>query len=340
MRKFIVLLILLSAFAFFSHCKKSTTQTAIINGAGATFPYPVYSAWAQDYQKETGTRINYQSIGSGGGIKQIESRTVNFGASDKPLKPEELEKLKLFQFPAVIGGVVPVFNLKNVNSAELSLTPETLCGIYLGDIKNWDDKAIKEINPNAKLPNEKITVVSRSDGSGTTAVFTHYLSAVCPAWKEKVGTDTSVKFPTGIGAKGNEGVANYVGRVDGSIGYVEFAYAKQNNLKHVKLKNASGNFIEPSDESFQDAGSSGKFEPENHFYLWLTNAPGAKAWPIAGATFILLAKEKQEINKEVTKFFSWAFIKGDASAKKLIFVPLPNDLKEKIRNYWKANNIQ
>jgi phosphate transport system substrate-binding protein len=312
----------------------------MLNGAGATFPYPVYSAWANEYNKITGMKLNYQSIGSGGGIKQITERTVDFGASDKPLKPEELAKDNLLQFPAVIGGVVPVVNISGIKAGELRLDSEAVCKIYMGEIKTWNDPKIKGLNPKLNLPSNEITVVHRSDGSGTTAIFTDYLSDVCPAWKEKVGTGTSVSWPAGIGGKGNEGVANYVQQQANSIGYVEFAYAKQNNLTHTVLKNHAGTFVEPSFESFEDAAATASFDPKKDFYLWLNDAPGKNAWPIAGATFILLAKEKKDSNIKVVKFYDWAFKNGDAKAKELIYVPLPKALKAKVEGYWKANGLQ
>jgi phosphate transport system substrate-binding protein len=311
----------------------------MLNGAGATFPYPVYSAWANEYNKITGLKLNYQSIGSGGGIKQITERTVDFGASDKPLNPEELAKANLLQFPAVIGGVVPVINIPGIKAGELKLDSEAVCKIYMGEIKNWSDPKIKELNPKLNLPTSEITVVHRSDGSGTTAIFTDYLSDVCPAWKEKVGTGTSVSWPVGIGGKGNEGVANYVQQQKNSIGYVEFAYAKQNSLSHTILKNQAGTFVEPSFESFEDAAATASFDPAKHFYLWLNNAPGKKAWPIAGATFILLAKEKKDSNMKVVKFYDWAFKNGDNKAKELVYVPLPKSLKTKVQEYWRSNGI-
>ena len=312
----------------------------MLNGAGATFPYPVYSAWAHEYNKITGMRLNYQSIGSGGGIKQITERTVDFGASDKPLKPEELAKANLLQFPAVIGGVVLVVNIPGIKTGELRLDSEAVCKIYLGEIKNWDDPKIKGLNPGITLPQHGITVVHRSDGSGTTAIFSDYLSDVCPAWNEKVGTGTSVSWPAGIGGKGNEGVANYVRQQTNSIGYIEFAYAKQNNLTYALLQNHAGTFVAPSFESFEDAAATASFDPKKDFYLWLNDAPGKKAWPIAGATFILLAKEKKDSNMKVVKFYNWAFKNGDAKAKDLIYVPLPKSLKSKIEGYWKSNGIQ
>lgn len=311
-----------------------------LNGAGATFPYPVYSAWAFDYNKIAGVQINYQSIGSGGGVRQITDRTVDFGASDDPMKPDQLQKDKLLQFPAVIGGVVPVGNLDGINPGQLKLDSDTLCKIFLGEIKTWDAAAVQKMNPGLKLPQGEITVVYRSDGSGTTAIFTHYLAEICPDWKTKVGEGKAVKFPVGIGGKGNEGVANYVKRTKNSIGYVEFVYAKQNKLDYIQLKNKAGNFVEPGFASFEDAAETGDFDLKKDFYLWLTNAPGKDSWPIAGATFILLAKEKTDTNKNVVKFFDWAFKNGDNKAKELVYVPLPKSLKEKIKTYWKANGLQ
>ncbi|MEN2993949.1 MAG: phosphate ABC transporter substrate-binding protein PstS [Thermodesulfovibrio sp.] len=325
---FLIMIIILFSVNF-------SYSTDMINGAGATFPYPLYSSWATDYYKATGIKVNYQSIGSGGGIRQIIERTVHFGASDMALKPEEIEKSKLIQFPAVIGGVVPVVNIQGITSDSLILDGTTLCEIFLGEIKKWDDPKIKALNPNLNLPSKSITVIYRSDGSGTTAIFTHYLSTSCKKWAENVGYGTSIKWRTGIGAKGNEGVANYVKRTPNSIGYVEFAYAKQNKLTVVKLKNSAGQIVKADFESFSEAASSANLDAKTHFYAWMTNAPGKKAWPITGATYILLAREKNEINKEVIKFFDWAFKNGDSTAKKLDYVPLPQSLKDKVRAYWK-----
>ena len=310
-----------------------------INGAGASFPYPVYSAWAYEYNAMSGVRINYQSIGSGGGQRQIASRTVDFGASDAPLSPEKLDKLKLYQFPAVIGGVVPVVNIPGVREGQLKLDSQALCKIFLGDIKYWDDPELSGMNAGLKLEHKKIVVVHRADGSGTTAIFTTYLGSVCSEWDTRVGAGKAVKWPTGIGGKGNEGVANYVKRVKNSIGYVEFAYAKQNRLAYVLLKNAAGNFVEPSFNTFKDAAASADFDPKKDFYLWLANSPGENAWPIAGATFILLAREKAGSNREVVRFFDWAFNNGDRTAERLVYVPLPEPLKEKVRGYWKSAGI-
>lgn len=312
----------------------------MLNGAGATFPYPVYSAWANEYNKATGVKLNYQSIGSGGGIKQITERTVDFGASDAPQTPEFLAKNNLLQFPAVIGGVVLVVNIPGIKGGELKLDSEAVCKMYLGEIIKWSDPKIKGLNPGVNLPDSNITVVHRSDGSGTTAIFTGYLNDVCSAWKEKVGAGTSVSWPAGIGGKGNEGVANYVQQTANSIGYVEFAYAQQNNLTYTLLKNSAGAFVAPSFKTFEDAAATASFDPNKHFYLWLNNAPGKNAWPIAGATFILLGKEKKDSNAKVAKFYNWAFSNGDKKAVELIYVPLPKSLKDRIRAYWKSNGIQ
>jgi phosphate transport system substrate-binding protein len=310
-----------------------------LNGAGASFPYPVYSAWAYNYHKATGVQLNYQSIGSGGGIRQITNRTVEFGASDAPQTPEFLQKNNLMQFPAVMGGVVLVVNIRGVKAGRMHLDSDAVCKIYLGEITYWDDAKIKSMNPKLKLPHKVITVVHRSDGSGTTAIFTTYLSQACSDWKDKVGAGTSVKWPVGIGGKGNEGVANYVRRSGNSIGYVEFAYAKQNKLAYTLLKNPAGHFVAPKFETFEDAAATGDFEPEKDFYLWLVNAKGKNAWPIAGATFILLAKDKKEADMKTVKFYDWAFKHGDNKAKELVYIPLPESLKDKIRNYWKAHGI-
>ena len=336
MKVFLKIALILAVMLSFTHVEAAET----LNGAGATFPYPVYSAWAYDYSKVTGMQLNYQSIGSGGGIRQITERTVDFGASDAPLASEQLTKDKLLQFPAVIGGVVPVVNIPGVKAGELKLDSDAVCKIYLGEIKKWSDPKIKSLNPKVKLPDDEITVVHRSDGSGTTAIFTNYLSGVCPEWKSKVGDGTSVKWPVGIGGKGNEGVASYTKRQASSIGYVEFAYAQQNKLAFTLLKNPAGNFVEPSFKTFEDAAATANFDPKKDFNLWLVNAPGKQAWPIAGATFILLAKEKTASNKKVVSFYDWAFKNGDKKAKELVYVPLPVSLKNKIRAYWKANSLQ
>ncbi len=310
-----------------------------ITGAGATFPYPVYSAWAYQYYHAKGVKINYQAIGSGAGIKQISSRVVDFGASDAPLKKSEQNRYKLLQFPAVIGGVVPIVNLNGIKPGELKLSGKVLAEIYLGSINKWNDPQIEALNRGLKLPNAPITVVHRSDGSGTTAIFTTYLSSVSSDWADKVGEGKAVKWPKGLGGKGNPGVANYVKRVKNSIGYVELAYATENKLAYISLKNKAGKFVEPSLKAFQAAAKYAKWDSSKGYYLWLVNEPGDDSWPIAGATFMLLAKEKVQQNKNVVKFFDWAFKNGDKTAEKLIYVPLPESLKNSIRQYWKANGI-
>ena len=307
----------------------------VINGAGATFPYPLYSKWAYFYSKEAGVKLNYQSIGSGGGVRQIRNRTVDFGASDAPLKPSETKKYKLGQFPTVVGGVAISYNLP---VKDLKLSTEAICGIFLGKIKKWNHPAIAKANPGVKLPSRRITVIRRSDGSGTTWIFTNYLSKACPEWKKRVGYGKAVNWPTGIGAKGNEGVANYLRRVRGGIGYVEFAYAIENRLRVAYVQNRDGNFVRPSIKSFQSAAEGASWDPKKDFYEVLTWKKGKNAYPIAGATFILIAKDyPKERNRKVIKFFDWAFRKGDKTAEELHYVPLPEKVKEKIRAYWKAN---
>lgn len=310
-----------------------------LTGAGATFPAPIYQAWAYDYNKTTGIKLNYQSIGSGGGIRQISNKVVDFGASDAPLSPEELNKNGLLQFPAVMGGVVLVVNIPGVKAGQMTLDSEAICKTYLGEIKYWDDAHIKSLNPGLNLPHSEITVVHRSDGSGTTAIFTNYLSGQCSEWAAKVGAGTSVKWPVGIGGKGNEGVTNYVKQAPTSIGYVEYAYAKENNLAYTLLKNPAGKVLAPSAEAFKEAAASANFDPKKHFDLWLVNAPGKNAWPIAGATFILLAKDKKESSMKTVKFYDWDFKNGDSKAEELTYVPLPKSLKDKIRAYWKEHGL-
>ncbi|MEA2819466.1 MAG: phosphate transport system substrate-binding protein [Bradyrhizobium sp.] len=307
-----------------------------ISGAGATFPYPIYAKWADAYKKETGNGMNYQSIGSGGGIKQIQSKTVTFGASDMPLKPEELTKSGLVQFPTVVGGDVPVVNLEGVKSGDLKLDGATLAKVFLGEIKSWDDPAIAKLNPNAKLPKQAIVVVHRSDGSGTTFIWTDYLSKVSPDWKSKVGANTSVEWPAGIGAKGNEGVANNVANTKGAIGYVEYAYAKQNKMTAVDMINKDGKPVAPSAAAFQAAATNADWEKADHYYVILTDQPGAESWPIAGATFILIHKQPQDpaAATEALKFFAWAYKKGDKMAEELDYVPMPDKVVTSIQNMW------
>ena len=313
-----------------------TAFAAEITGAGASFPAPVYSKWADAYQKATGNKVNYQSIGSSGGIKQIGAKTVDFGASDAPLKDEELAKGNLIQFPTVIGGVVPVINLQGVKPGELVITGDVLAHIYLGKIKKWDDPAIKALNPKAHLPNQDILPVRRADGSGTTFIFTNYLSKVSPEWKNSVGEGTTVNWPGGgTGGKGNEGVAAFVQRLNGAIGYVEYAYAKQNKMTYLTMKNSSGEVVQPSDDAFKAAAAGADWNKS--FYQILTNEPGKAAWPIAGATFILLHKtqDKPAQGQEVMKFFDWACKSGGTMAANLDYVPLPESVVNQIRSTWK-----
>ena len=307
-----------------------------ISGAGATFPYPVYAKWADAYKKETGNGLNYQSIGSGGGIKQITAKTVTFGASDMPLKPEQLQKDGLVQFPTVMGGNVAVVNLEGVKSGELRLDGPTLAKIFMGEVKAWNDPLIQKLNPNAKLSAQPIVVVHRSDGSGTTFIWTDYLSKVSPDWKSKVGANTSVEWPVGIGAKGNEGVANNVANTKGSIGYVEYAYAKQNKLTYVNMINKDGQTVAPEAKSFQAAAANADWEKSEGFYVILTDEPGPESWPIAGATFILIHKQPKDpaAAAAALNFFSWAYAKGDKMAEELDYVPMPENVVQAIQKVW------
>jgi phosphate transport system substrate-binding protein len=309
-----------------------------ITGAGATFPYPVYAKWADAYKKATGVGMNYQSIGSGGGIKQISAKTVDFGASDMPLKPEDLDKAGLIQFPTVIGGDVPVVNLKGIGAGLLRLSGPVLADIFLGKVKAWNDPAIGSLNPGMSLPSTAINVVHRSDGSGTTFIWTNYLSKMSAEWKSKVGEGTSVNWPAGVGGKGNEGVASYVQRIDGAIGYVEYAYALQNKMAYTLVKNREGGFVPPSARAFQAAAAGADWKAAPGMYLILTDAPGKDAWPIAGATFILMHKtqQKPENAKQVLSFFDWAYAKGDRLAEELDYVPMPDAVVRLIQANWKA----
>lgn len=312
----------------------------MLNGAGATFPAPLYQAWAYDFMKASGITVNYQPIGSGEGVKRISDRTVDFGASDDPMKPEDVIKFGLYQFPAVIGGVVPVVNIQGIKGGDLKLDSNTLCMIFSGQLQYWDDPMIRKMNPRVKLPHAEIMVIHRSDGSGTSAIFTNYLSKTCSVWKTKVGEGKMVKWPMGIGGKGNEGVANYVKQTPNAVGYVEFAYAKQHSLAYTQLKNKSGNFVSPNIATFEEAAESGDFDANKGFFAWLTNTPGKTSWPIAGASFILLAKDKKSTNMKAVRFFDWAFNNGDAKAKMLNYVPLTKSLKAHIRAYWNAAEIK
>ncbi|MGB6064071.1 MAG: phosphate ABC transporter substrate-binding protein PstS [Desulfomonilaceae bacterium] len=310
-----------------------------ISGAGATFPYPIYSAWAHEYQKKTGVQLNYQSIGSGGGIAQIKAKTVNFGASDEPLKKDVLVKHGLIQWPMVMGGVVPVTHVKGIEKGKLKLTPELLSEIYLGKITNWKDEKVKKVNPDLKLPDQAIVVVHRSDGSGTTWIFTSYLSAISKEWKEKVGSANAVSWPAGIGGKGNEGVSAFVQRTNGGIGYVEFAYALQNNLVYAQLQNKAGKFVEPTIDTFKSAAANADWKNAPMYYISLVNQPGEKSWPIVGATYILFYKEQPDAAKAeaILKFFSWCYDKGDEMAAKLLYIPLPKNVVELVKATWKAD---
>jgi phosphate transport system substrate-binding protein len=307
-----------------------------ITGAGATFPYPIYAKWASDYNAKTGVKLNYQSIGSGGGIKQIKAKTVDFGASDAPLEPKELSDAGLIQFPMIMGGVVPVVHIAGIKGGDVKLTGQALADIFLGRIKTWNDPALAALNPGVKLPGAEITVVHRADGSGTTWIFTNYLSKVSPTWKDQVGNDKSVSWPVGVGGKGNEGVAAFVNKVDGAIGYVEYAYALQNHMAHVLLQNRDGKFVAPTAEAFQAAAAGADWAHAEGYYLVLTDQPGADSWPITGASFILM--HKQQMNaaqaKQVLKFFDWAYANGDPSALALDYVPMPATVSGMVRKTW------
>jgi phosphate transport system substrate-binding protein len=312
---------------------------ADITGAGATFPFPLYSKWADAYKKETGNGLNYQSIGSGAGIKQIQAKTVTFGASDAPLKPEQLEKDGMIQWPQAMGALVPVVNLEGVKPGELVFSGELLGDIYLGKVKKWDDPAIAKLNPKVKLPGDAITVVRRSDGSGTTFLWTDYLSKANAEWKAKAGSGTAVEWPTGVGAKGNEGVAGNVSQTKNSIGYVEYAYAKQNKLTHAAVINKAGKTIQPTIEAFQAAAANADWANSKNYYLILTDQPGDASWPITGATFIIMHKDPVDkaAAKEAIKFFKWAFEKGDKMAQELDYIPMPATVVKQIEKTWSAD---
>jgi phosphate transport system substrate-binding protein len=309
---------------------------ADITGAGATFPYPVLSKWSTDYSAITSVKVNYQSIGSGGGIAQIKAATVDFGASDKPLPPDELAQAGLAQFPIVIGGVVPVVNIEGVGPGQMKLTGPVLADIFLGKVQKWNDPAIASLNPTLKLSDAAITVVHRSDGSGTTFNFANYLSKVSDEWKSKVGEGTSIQWPVGVGGKGNEGVAEYVKQIKHSIGYVELAYALQSKMSYASMKNSAGNFVEPSLESFQAAASSADWTTAKDFYLVITNAPGANSWPIAASSFVLMYRQPKDAarSKTALDFFKWALEKGQPQARALDYVALPDPLVKQVEAYW------
>jgi phosphate transport system substrate-binding protein len=327
----------LLALTFAASC--FAAQAADVTGAGASFIYPVMSKWSADYAKATGQKVNYQSIGSGGGIAQAKAGTVDFGSTDAPLKPEELAKAGLIQFPSVIGGVVPVINVPGVASGAMKLDGATLARIFLGEITMWNDPAIVATNGGVQLPAKKITVVHRSDGSGTTFNFVNYLGKVSPTWKQKVGEGTMVQWPVGIGGKGNEGVAAYVKQIQGGIGYVELSYALQNKMAYSRLKNAAGNYVLPSDDTFAAAAASADWAGAKDFYLVMTNAPGAQSWPITATNFILMYRTPKNAAgaKNAKAFFQWVYANGAPQAKALDYVPLPAALVTQIQGYWAAN---
>jgi phosphate transport system substrate-binding protein len=314
----------------------TAASAADISGAGATFPYPIYAKWADAYKKETNINLNYQSIGSGGGIKQIQAKTVTFGATDMPLKGEQLEKDGLVQWPMVIGGNVPVVNLEGIKPGELVLDGPTLAKIYLGEIKSWDDAAIKKLNPTAKLPTMPIVVVRRSDGSGTTFIWTDYLSKVSPDWKSKVGASTAVEWPVGIGAKGNEGVANNVGNTKGSIGYVEYAYALQNKLTHTNMMNKAGKIVSPDSKAFSAAAANADWKSQPGYGVILANQPGDDSWPMTAATWILMYKKPTDAatSADALKFFAWSYKKGTKMAEELHYIPMPANVIKSVEEYW------
>jgi phosphate transport system substrate-binding protein len=313
-------------------------QAADISGAGATFPYPIYAKWADAYKKETGIGLNYQSIGSGGGIKQIEAKTVTFGASDAPRPGKELDKFGLVQFPMVMGGIVPVVNVTGIKPGELVIDGPTLAKIYMGEIKNWNDPALKKLNPSAKLPSSAIAVVHRSDGSGTTFNFTYYLGDVSKDWASKVGHNTSVEWPVGIGAKGNEGVANNVANTHNSIGYVEYAYALQNKLTYTKMMNKDGKIVSPTSEAFQAAAAGADWKSQPGYGVILANQPGANSWPMTTATWILVYKKPVDpvATASALKFFAWCYKNGGKMAESLDYVPMPAKVVNQVEETWKA----
>ncbi|HKU64254.1 MAG TPA: phosphate ABC transporter substrate-binding protein PstS [Rhizomicrobium sp.] len=318
----------------------ATAAMADITGAGASFPFPIYAKWAAVYKGSSGVGLNYQSIGSGGGIAQIKAKTVAFGATDKPLTPKELAAAGLTQFPTVIGGVVPVVNVPGIKPGQLTLDGAILAEIYQGKIANWSDPAIKKLNPGVSLPNKGISVVHRSDGSGTTFIFATFLSRISPSWKADVGADTAIDWPTGIGAKGNEGVAGNVAQISGAIGYVEYAYAKQNHLAHVKMVNKAGQTVEPTVEAFRSAASNANWSEaaNNNFYVILVDQPGAQSWPITATTYILVYKNPpdQKATQDTLKFFQWSLEKGDQLALGLDYVPLPENAVKAVEASWKS----
>ena len=327
--------LLIAAIALFA---TTSAFGADISGAGATFPYPVYAKWSAVYNEQTGNRINYQSIGSGGGIRQIQQRTVTFGASDMPLSLEQLSRYGLIQFPTVIGGDVPVVNIAGITIGQLTLNGPTIAKIFLGEIKRWNDPAIQQLNPTVRLPSQSIVVVHRSDGSGTTFIWTDYLSKVSADWKARVGASTAVEWPVGIGAKGNEGVANNVAQTKGAIGYVEYAYAKQARLTFAKMINKAGKVVAPEAAAFQAAAANADWLGTPGFGVILTNQSGENTWPITGATFILIHKQPSDpaASAEALKFFAWAYINGSRMAEELDYVPMPPNVVDAVKKIWRT----
>jgi len=327
------------AFGIASIVFANALHAASVTGAGASFIYPLMSKWSSDYTAKTGNKINYQSIGSGGGIAQIKAGTVDFGSSDKPLDPQELGQSGLVQFPSAIGGVVPIVNLGGIGPGKIQFSGPVLADIFLGKINKWNDPAITALNSGVTLPDTKITIVHRSDGSGTTFNWANYLSKVSPAWKQKVGEGTTVNWPVGIGGKGNEGVAAYVKQISGAIGYVELSYALQNKMSYTGMQNAAGKFVQPNAESFAEAAASADWASSKDFFLIITDAPGEKSWPITATNFMLVQKTPKDAAqaKAVRDFFTWAYAEGDTQAKALDYVPLPDALVQQIEAYWTAN---
>jgi phosphate transport system substrate-binding protein len=329
------------AVALVTFATMACAYAADITGAGSTFVFPILAKWATDYSAKTGNRINYQSIGSGGGLQQIKAGTVEFGASDSPMRPDELQKLGMGQFPLVIGGIVPVVNIDGVQPGQIRFTGQLLADIYLGNIKNWDDPAIAKINSELKLPSAAISVVHRSDGSGTTFNWAHYLSTVSPEWKDKVGEGTSIDWPVGLGGKGNEGVAAFVSQTKNSIGYVEYAYVLQNKMTYGLMQNRAGKFIKPDAGSFQAAAASANWAEAKDFYLIMTDAPGEDSYPVAATVFIIMYKRPKDAARTSTAmgFFRWALENGAKQANYLDYVPLPETLVRQIEAYWKSQFI-
>jgi phosphate transport system substrate-binding protein len=327
---------LTAALALTGTRSSSAAGGELISGAGATFPYPIYAKWADAYNKVAGVGLNYQSIGSGGGIKQIEAKTVTFGATDAPLGGDELKQYGLVQFPMVMGGIVPVLNVAGIKPGALVLDGATLANIFLGKITMWNDAALRKLNPGLKLPSTAIAVVHRSDGSGTTFNFTYYLSAVSPEWKSEVGTEKAVEWPVGIGAKGNEGVANNVGQTANSVGYVEYAYAKQSNLTYANMLNKSGAKVAPTSGSFAAAAANADWSSVPGYGVILANQPGAKSWPMTAATFILMFKQPDDpkASQLALKFFNWAYDSGDKMALDLDYIPMPDKVVQSIKKMW------